>query len=178
MKRKTKEIALLTAPVVAIAALVPGVRMFNNWREANKVPRVEACYFRKPTPKEARQGADVGYTVRFVVPDSGGPFWAYKIDFSNAKGGHWISGTPAWNRIVVASAERDWCNPDFITCGDADNRKGGTTELTGGFKWKNIAGKSANIQAEISLLPDESAHLGQVKASRVFTLKKLAPLPK
>lgn len=172
MNRKTREIALLLVPVAALAAVVPGVRFVNNWREAHRIPRVEACYLRKPTPDEARHGADVGYTVRFVEPDSGGPFWSDEIDFSNANGEHWISGTPAWNRIVVASAERDWCNPDFFTCGNADNLNGGTTEFTGAFKWKNIAGKNSTIRAEISLLPDESAHLGQVKTSRVFALSK------
>ena len=178
MNRKWKEIALLTVPIIAIAVLIPVVPLFRKWWEANKIPRVEACYLRAPTPDEARHGADVGYTVRFVEPDSGGPFWADKIDFSNANGGHWINGTPAWNRIVVASAERDWCNPDSFSCGDADNGNGGTTEITGGFKWKNIAGKNASIRAEISLLPDESAHLGQVKTSREFILSKPSSLAK
>lgn len=178
MNRKTKEIALLTAPVIAIAMLMPGVRLFNNWREAHQVPRVEACYLRKPTLKEARQGADVGYTARVVVPDTGGPFWAYKIDFSNAEGSHWISGTPTWNRIVVASALRDWPNPNYIAPGNADNRNGVTMEMTGGFKWKRIAGKNATVQAEISLWPDDGPYALQVQASRIFTLKKPVSLPK
>lgn len=178
MKRKTKEIALLLVPVAALTAIVPGARIFNNWRETHQVPRVEACYLRAPNAKERSHGADVGYTARFVVPDSGGPFWAYKIDFSNVNGEHWSNGTPAWNRVVVASSESAWCNSDYMSCGDADNSNGGTTELTGGFKWKNIAGKSARIRAEISLFPDESAHLGQMKASRVFNLKQPTSLPK
>ena len=72
MKRKFREIALLMVPVVAVAAIVPGARTFGNWREANKVPRIESFVLRAPTGWEASRGATVGYTARTVVPDNGG----------------------------------------------------------------------------------------------------------
>ena len=175
---RIKKIAYTIAPIVAIAALVPGGRWLFNWRETHKVPRVEACYLRVPTAKERSHGADVGYTARVVVPDTGGPFWSYKIEFSNADGGHWINDTLAWNRIVVASASRDWSNSDWIEPGNADNRNGVTMEMTGGLKWQRIAGKHADIHAEISLFPDDGPDALQVKESRVFTLNSPAPLPK
>ena len=171
MKRKAREIALLLVPVAAVAFVVPSARLVNNWRAARAVPRVEACYLRKPTPGEVRLGADVGYTTRVVVPDTGGPFWAYKIELSNADGAHWVNGTPAWSRVVVASRERDWPNPDFIAPGNADNRNGVTMEITGGFKWKRVAGKNAKVQAKISLYPDDGISRLQVQAMRIFTLK-------
>ena len=171
MKRKLREIALLPVGVAAVVALVLGVRWLADWRAARAVPRVETCYLRAPKPKEARQGADVGYSARVVVPDTGGPFWAYKIEFSNADGERWINGTPAWKRTVVANAERDWANPDFIEPGNADNRNGVTMELSGGFKWKRVAGKNASVQAEISLYPEDGPLRAQVEAARVFILK-------
>ena len=172
MKRKSlREIALLMAPVVALAALVPSAQVFNNWRAAHQVPRVESCFLRAPTAQEISQGATVGYTARWVVPDTGGPFWSGTIELSNGKGEQWESGTPAWNRVAVASAEHSWDNPDFFSPGNADNRNGVTVELRGGLKWAQIAGRAQQVRMKISLWPADGAYARQVQATRVFTLK-------
>ncbi len=177
MNRKLKEIAWLTVPIVALAALVPGARLFFDWRDAHQVPRVESCVLRAPTAREASHGASVGYTARWVVPDTGGPFWSYAIEISNANGELWTSNTPAWNRVAVASDERDWANPDAIAPGNADNRNGVTVELRGGLKWKRIAGNAKSVRVKISLWPNDGACAPQVRAARIFTLEKPKQTP-
>ncbi len=170
MQSKIKGIAWLALPVIAIALAAPGARRFVGWRAQRAVPRIASFELRAPTPAEARLGADVGYTARLVVPDSGGPFWSHRIVFSNAAGARWKSGTPAWNRTIVAGRERAWDNPDFTAAGNADNRNGITVELTGGCKWRCVAGPNENLQAEIALWPNDGWPVPQIKASRVFAL--------
>lgn len=172
MKRKLKEIAWLLVPILALAALVPGARWCFDWREVHQIPRVESCVLRAPTMLEASHGASVGYTARWVVPYTGGPFWSYAIEISNANGEHWTSGTPAWNRVAVASDERDWVNAYAIPPGNADNRNGVTMELGGGLKWKQIVGNAKSVRVKISLWPDDGASPPQVQEARVFTLKQ------
>ncbi len=137
MKRKIKEIALISVPVVALALVVPGARWYSHWREMNKVPRIDSFELRAPTPWEAYNGAEVGYTSRMVAPrvDDSETFMDMSMEFRNEKGRRWNSATAIWKNIAVAE--------EF-------DREGNVWEARGGLRWKKIIGAGETARVHVA----------------------------
>lgn len=172
MKRKIREIALLLVPVAAVVGLIPGARWFEDWREANKIPRIESFELRAPTPWEAYRGADVGYTAPLVSCETSDNdhHMDLRLEFSNSSGGRWHSATPAWKEIAVEKSFADTIH--FPLRGRSD-----IWELRGGLRWKTLLGKNKN--ARVNIVFDEKHKLQTLaSASRAFELQsKPDPIP-
>lgn len=142
MKRKTKEIAWLTVPVVVLAAIVPGARLMDNWREAHEVPRIEACDVRAPTAWESYQGVKVVYTSRVVTPIETAPNlyqWRSRCEIRNEAGQSWTYDSN-WQKVSLAEVssqfERDDTHINEYRCG---------------LRWSEIVGSGKTARVHFSL---------------------------
>ena len=153
MKRKIREIALLLVPVAALAAVVPGARLINDWREARELrvptrPRIEACYLRAPTAWEAFNGAKVAFTARTAAPATAalsGVHWRSTMEFRNDAGRVWNTDRNSVEQYLIESGQYVVGNESITT-----------SESTGGLRWQKLLGGSDQLYVRVLLQKQNS----------------------